>query len=268
MTLNDILGLCRSLNLKGAAECLERLSGTDPDFMAGMSADVILGTMLTEEKNGRSSRRRDSLLKLSRLPGGALTPGDITYDSVRGNEFRTVMEELLTLGFVRRGQNLCIFGAAGSGKTWIASLLGRLNCAAGHSTLYFTTSGLIDTLALTRGSPMYDTKLRGIVSRSMLILDDFCLTSYDEKQQSILYDVLNARYGVRSTVILSQKTPKLWREKLKGGSLGESIVERASNNNRTLTLRGKSRRRSIDPLPEEGTAASGEASAPADETAQ
>lgn len=61
MTLNDILGLCRSLSLKGAAECLERLSGTDPDFMVSMPADVIPGTMLTEERNGRSSRRRDSL---------------------------------------------------------------------------------------------------------------------------------------------------------------------------------------------------------------
>lgn len=63
MTLNDIPGLCRSLSLKGAAECLERLSGTDPDFMVSMPADVIPGTMLP--KKGTAAAAADATLSLS-----------------------------------------------------------------------------------------------------------------------------------------------------------------------------------------------------------
>ena len=250
MTLNEILRMCRDLNLKGAAECLARLGESEPDFMVTMPADVIIGTMPAEENNSRSGRRRDSLLRMSRLPMGTFTPGDIIYDDVRGREFRTLMEELLTPDFVKKGQNLCIFGCAGTGKTWIGTLPGRLNCAAGHSTVYFTTPALVDLPAMSRGSPLYASKLRTIVSRTLLILDDFCLTSFDEKQQGILFDVLNLRHGTRSTVILSRKTPEKWRETLGGTSLAESIVDRASTGNRTLTLQGKSRRRSIDPLPD------------------
>ena len=64
--------------------------------------------------------------------------------------------------------------------------------------------------------------------------------------QNILFDVLNARYGKKSTVIVSQKLPDAWLEMLGGSALAESIVERAGNNNYTLILKGDSRRSSLD----------------------
>jgi DNA replication protein DnaC len=58
--------------------------------------------------------------------------------------------------------------------------------------------------------------------------------------------VLNARYGKKSTVIVSQKLPDAWLNILGGTALAESIVERAGNNNYTLILKGESRRSSLD----------------------
>ena len=100
------------------------------------------------------------------------------------------------------------------------------------------------------GSASYATKLKVITGKSMLILDDFCLTPYDADEKSILFDILDKRYGKKSTVILSQKSPDAWIDILKGGidgdSLSESIVERCSNNNYTLIVPGTSRRTSVD----------------------
>ena len=77
-------------------------------------------------------------------------------------------------------------------------------------------------------------------------MDDFCLTEYSAVAKEILFDILDARYQRKSTLIISQKTPNLWLEILGKASLAESIVERASTFNHTLTLLGQSRRKSID----------------------
>ena len=182
---------------------------------------------------------------MSHLPY-VISPSDIAYDSVRGEEFKSKLASLMTLDFIKLGQNLTVFGSAGTGKSYMAAMLGRLACMAGYTTLYYSASELIDNLQLSYGSPHYQSKIRTLSVKSLLILDDFCLTEYTPTAQNVLFDVLNARYGKKSTVIVSQKLPDAWLNILGGTALSESIVERAGNNNYTLILKGESRRSSLD----------------------
>ena len=249
MSLTNIQSLLRELDMRGALEQFNAYVN-NPQELEATSIDTILTNKLTAEQNTRNKRRQESLIKASRLPVKAELCM-ILKDLERSDPtFINKIDSLSSLEFVEKCYNLTIYGKAGSGKTFIASALGRRNCCLGNSTLYYSTKDIIANLHMNLGSASYATKLKVITGKSMLILDDFCLTPYDADEKSILFDILDKRYGKKSTVILSQKSPDAWIDILKGGidgdSLSESIVERCSNNNYTLIVPGTSRRTSVD----------------------
>lgn len=243
MSNTAIQNLLSELGMKGALEAFNSFAD-DPAKLTGSSMEVILETILLSEKNARASKKQESLLRVAKLPMPAAESA-IIYDETRGSAFKQNLSRLLTLDFVSKAQNVTIFGKAGSGKSYIASVLGRKSCMQGYSTVYFNTAELLYELKMVFGSPTYSSKLRFYINRALLILDDFCLSEIEQESQSILFDLLNKRYGRHSTIIVSQKTPSLWLEMLGSSAMAESIVERASTNNFVLTLMGESRRKSL-----------------------
>ena len=244
MNYDELLNLLRDLELRGATAAFERLTH-EPCQLRDMPPEVLLGTLLTAERNERLLRQQQYLLKIAHIPY-AVNPGDISYDTERGTDFKARMTRLLSLDFIKLGQNLTVFGSSGTGKSFIAAALARQACLAGMSTLYSSTAAIIANLQLNYGSPSYYGKLKTLNNKALVVLDDFCLTEYDCTEQTILFDILNGRYGRKSTLIISQKLPEAWLESLGATALAQSIVERAGNNNFTLILKGDSRRHSLD----------------------
>lgn len=244
MSITSIENLLAELGLSGALESFRTFSG-DPQKLSSTTMEVLLETILINERNMRESRRQEVMLRLAHLPLPAVESA-VSYDEERGQLFKEHMLRALTLDFVDKGQNINIFGRAGSGKSYIATVLARKNCMRGNTTAYYSASDLVNDLKLVYGAPAYKAKRRTAINRSLLVLDDFCLTSFDNDGQAILFDLLDKRYGKRSTIIVSQKTPDLWLEVLGHSSLAESIIERASTNNFVITLKGDSRRKSLE----------------------
>ena len=96
-----------------------------------------------------------------------------------------------------------------------------------------------------KGSDIYLRQRKSLASRSLLTLDDFGLTPYSPQEQDILFDVLNDRYGRKSLLVTSQKTPDRWIEDMGGGAMAEAIAERIAKNNYTLVVEGDSLRSSL-----------------------
>lgn len=244
MSFVSIENLLSELNLDGALESFRSFTG-NPNKLNDTSWEVLLESMLINEKNTRESRRQSTMLRMARLPL-PVAETSISYDEVRGTLFKERMTRALSMDFVDKGQNITIFGNAGSGKTYVACALARKNCMRGKSTIYYNTADLIREMHLSYGSPSYISKLKILNNRTLLVLDDFCLTKIEEKEQSILFDIISKRYGRASTIIVSQKMPDAWLDMLGHTSLAESIVERCANNNFIITMQGESRRRPLD----------------------
>ena len=164
MSNTVIENLLSELELKGALETFKSYTD-DPTKLDSTPVTLLLETMLTNELNQRRYRKQTNLLKVSGIPQNG-SPIDIRYDEDRDDAFKNKMTELLTLDFVNKAQNLTIFGNAGSGKTYIACVLARLNCMQGNSTHFCTTRGLIDSLAVVKGSAAYRTKVKIFAGKS------------------------------------------------------------------------------------------------------
>ncbi len=235
--------LLKSLQLKDAAEFWREM-GVRPEGFGELAIEDVLEVLLTHELNGRDRRRQASLLKTSRIPVFA-SINDVSTGDGRDEAFQKMMLKLSTLDFVKDGYNLTIFGGTGTGKTFIASALLRQCCMHGMAGRFFTTQDLIAYLQQSRGTSLYKTKRQALMRLAVLVIDDFGLTEYGQEDLGILYDVLNDRYGKKTTIVTSQKSPDIWLKDVDHSTLGEAVIERLSTNNYTLLLKGNSRRRTL-----------------------
>ena len=74
-------------------------------------------------------------------------------------------------------------------------------CQAGYSTIYYTTKDLISEMLIIKGIQAYKSKRKSLLTKSLLVLDDFALTPYNADEQAVLFDILNIGMSVR---VLSQ----------------------------------------------------------------
>ena len=241
---NTVLELLKRLDLRGASENYEAMLN-EPSLSQGLSTDELLTQILDAEVNYRFMKRQKYLLTYARLPNPAMLK-DILYSDERGSDFRNNVAKLATLEYIREGRNLTIYGATASGKSFLAVALARKACLAGYATVYYTTKDLISELLMLKGTQAYKNKRKSLLSKFLLVLDDFALTPYDAEEQAVLFDILNDRYERKSTIIASQKSPVMWIKEMQGTTLAESVVSRAAHNNYSLTLKGESLRCSFD----------------------
>ena len=242
----QIIELFKTLKLTFASGEYTSLSESH-ELLASLSLDDALLAMLTAEVDGRENRKRKFLLGNAGIPLPAEL-NDISYDENRGPDFAKRMSTIKSLSWTTTGDNLIILGPSGSGKSFIAAALGRESCRKGISTLFISASDLASELLERKamGNAKYKSARKNYMRKALLIIDDFCLTAPNSDEQSVLFDLINDRYGKKSTIITSQKDKNCWIEDMGVTPIAEAIAERLCANSRTLTLGEGSRRRTYD----------------------
>ena len=90
--------------------------------------------------------------------------------------------------------------------------LGHKACRDNRSVLYQRVPRLFEALALGRGDGRHPRLLRNLSRADLLILDDWGLEPLDAAARYDLLEILEERYGRRSTMITSQLPVDRWHE--------------------------------------------------------
>jgi DNA replication protein DnaC len=129
------------------------------------------------------------------------------------------------------------------GKSWLASALGHKACRDNRSVLYQRAPRLLTDLALARGDGRHLRLLRTLGRVDLLILDDWGLEPLDAAARHDLLEILDDRYGRRSTVVTSQLPVDRWHELIGDPTYADAILDRLVHNAHRLDLTGESLRR-------------------------
>jgi len=106
---------------------------------------------------------------------------------------------------------------------------------------------LVASLALARGDGRYARLLRTLGAVQLLVLDDWGLEPLDEQARHDLLEILEERYGRRSTIVTSQVPVSAWHEVIGNPTYADAILDRLVHNAHRLELTGESMRRTRKP---------------------
>jgi DNA replication protein DnaC len=175
----------------------------------------------------RSDKKLTARLSEAKLRQQALVE-DVDYRATCGLD-RPLSQKLIAGDWIYAHENLVINGPTGVGKSWLACALGHKSCRDNRSVFYQGVPKLFRELALARGDGRYNRISRTLGNVQLLILDDWGLEPRDAQARHDLLEILEERYGRRSTIITSQLPVEDWH-----AVIGDPTIPLGNNDGFTL----------------------------------
>jgi len=241
MLTHPTLDQMQALGLAGMAAAYRQLA--EQDNAADLSRDEWLGLMLDREAAIRADRRLTNRLAAAKLRFVDACIEDIDFASRRGLDRRNTLQ-LAQGAWLKAHENLILTGQTGTGKTWLACAFGRQAARLDHSVLYLRVPRLFEDRAMARLDGRFPRLIDKLARVQLLILDDWGLEPLDAAARHDLLEILEERYGRRSTIITSQIPIDKWHELIGDPTYADAILDRIVHNAHRINLTGHSLRRS------------------------
>src|SRR5436853_1330093 len=209
---------------------------------AALTHPEWLAILLYREITYRHDKKLAARLRYARLRQQAAVE-DVDYRAVRGLD-RALFQKLVSGDWIDAHDNLIVCGPTGVGKSWLACALGHKACRDDRSVLYQRLPKLFGDLALARGDGRYARLVRVLGNVQLLILDDWGLEPLDAQARHDLLEILEDRYGRRSTIITSQMPVDKWHELIGDPTYADAILDRIVHNAHRINPTGHSLQRS------------------------
>ena len=239
MLRHPTLEKLRSMKLDGMARALEDQLHTSE--IGSLGFEERLGLLVDREETERASRRLKARLSRAKLRQAACIE-DIDYRTRRGLD-KSLITSLSSCRWIAEHHNLFVTGPTGVGKSFIACALSQKACREGYSALYFRLPRLFSDLSLAKGDGRYQRLLSSYDRTDLLVLDDWGIAPLSPENRRDLLEILDDRYGNRSTLITSQLPVGKWYEYLDDPTLADAILDRVIHNAYKIELKGESMRK-------------------------
>lgn len=212
--------------------------------MTALAFDERLGLLVDAEWLARENKRLTRALQEAKLKLAQACIEAIDYPARRELD-KAVIRQLATCRWIEEHHNVILVGATGTGKSFIACALAHQACRKGYRAGYRRASRLFHELTLARADGTYVRLLAKLARLDVLIVDDWGLAPVQDQERRDLLEILEDRYGTRSTIITSQLPPAQWHDYLGDATLADSICDRLLHNAHRLVLKGPSRRKEV-----------------------
>ena len=239
MLTHPTLDQLHQLGLSGMAQAFAELEASGEG--ATLTHADWLSLLVDREVTHRRDKRLATRLRSARLRHNAVVE-DVDYRVHRGLD-RALFHKLTAGEWIDAHDNLILCGPTGVGKSWLACALGHQACRDNRSVLYQRVPKLFADLALARGDGRYPRIMRSLNGVQLLILDDWGLEPLDGSARRDLYEILEERYGRRSTILTSQIPIDKWHEIIGNPTYADAILDRLVHNAHRIDLAGDSLRR-------------------------
>jgi len=204
-----------------------------------------LGLLIDREATERENRKLATRLKKAKLRQSAVLE-DLDFRRSRGLD-KALILSLAACTWISKGINILICGPTGVGKSYLACALAHKACLEGCSALYLRLPRLFEDLRLAKADGRYGKLMLGYAKTDLLVLDDWGLTPMTDPQRRDLLELMEDRYGLKSTIITSQLPVTAWHDAIGDPTLADAILDRIVHNAHKIDMKGESMRKTKEP---------------------
>ena len=238
-TTEELCIMLRNMKLSGMAEDLEKQEENPNRDL--VSFDERVSKIIESEWTMRYNKKFDRFLKKANLRYPDASFDDTVYDLDRQLDTKT-MESLLDCKWIESGRNLIITGKCGGGKSYFSNVLAVNALRQFKKVRYMKTENLILQMDKAHLENTVLETINDLSTPDLLILDDFGLMDLDLNKCRNLFEVIDAREGRRSMIVISQFPVNAWFSLFKDSTFADACLDRLVHGAFRLEFNGKNMR--------------------------
>jgi len=210
------------------------------DDIEAASNEEFLFKLFEKEIQQREERKMSLLLSQATLPKASEKPFD-WKDIVLAQGLN--QEDLLNGNFIEQQENLIFYGGVGTGKTYLATLIG-LNAIQkyGKSIKFYTVASLVNRLLEANEKGTLNKLYKQIEKLDLLILDELGYIPLHKQGAELLFQVISMCYETKSIIITTNLQFGQWNHVFGDPILTEAVIDRLIHHSHLVVFKGPSNR--------------------------
>ena len=124
----------------------------------------------------------------------------------------------------------------------MAQAFGIRAIQSGFTVYYTRTATLLEDIKFARIDGSYTNLVKKFARYKLLILDDFGISPISVDDATNLFEIIETRNQLSSTIITSQLPVKDWYGYLQNNTVADAILDRIVNSSHRIHLKGDSLR--------------------------
>lgn len=232
--------LCQRLALGTLAAQLPHVA--EDAVRKELSFQEFFEQLLLAEHRDRQERSRTLLTRTAGFPSiKTLEQYDFTFAT---GAPKTLLNELSTLAFIERTENIVLLGPSGVGKTHLAVALGYKATQSGIKTRFVSAAELILQLTKAhRQGRLKEYLRRSIQSPRLLIIDEVGYLPFSRDEASHFFQAIAQRYEHGSVIITSNLPFAQWDTTFAGdATMTAAMLDRLLHHAHVAMISGDSYR--------------------------
>jgi DNA replication protein DnaC len=207
LQMERIQSACETLKLNTLA--VEWSAMADNAAGKDMTLADFLEQLLNLEVEARKQRTRETLRKFAGLPA-TKSFDDFDFHFATGAP-RQQLQELNSLAFIERAENIVLLGPSGVGKSHLAISFACQAIQRGIKARFITAADLMLQLATARKQDRLENYLKRVVlSPRLLIIDEIGYLPFGHEEATLFFNVIAKRYEQGSVIVTSNLPFSQW----------------------------------------------------------
>ena len=240
MNQTTVMDKINDLNYQGLKEAYLRQI-EDVNY-SRLGFDERLYNLLEAQEIFMHNKRIATNFRQSKIKDKQAALEEIEYHS-RRKLSKTVIKDLANMNFIRNHQNIIITGKTGTGKSYVAQALANRSILDGFKACYVRVPTLLEDIKISRADGTYTNLLRKYSRFQLLVLDDFGITQMSTDDATNLFEIIEDRTEINSTIITSQLPVSQWYDYLNNDTVADAILDRIVHSSHRIELEGESMRK-------------------------